>query len=137
MIKVSALPVAQQLRAWKHALYQNITAASNRRDDRALTWANAVEAKGSKIEDFATSPEEFVTLDRKLAAALSKVAVGLLSSKIVMYSEQVMIDHKRTPRVRLRRRVVGSYCSSYCTTILPARMQRRCSASTICRRLLV
>jgi hypothetical protein len=64
-IKVPTLPAGNQYRAWKHAVYSNINAASGRSDDKALTWARECEDKSKTVDDFIEGPKQFAMLDRK------------------------------------------------------------------------
>ncbi len=55
------LPVANQFRAWKNSVYQNVLQASGREDDKVLAWIREVERDGARPEDFAERTEEFAT----------------------------------------------------------------------------
>ena len=82
-----ALPSVAGFRAWKLAVYQNVNAASGREDDLALKWARQVEDDSVSLADLEVVPRQFITLSRKMAAALQKVATSEIGRKITRMAE--------------------------------------------------
>ena len=56
-VKVPNLPSANQFRAWKHTVYQNVNAASGRRDDKALEWIRECERIDALPAEFRDCPK--------------------------------------------------------------------------------
>ncbi|MDP7544528.1 MAG: hypothetical protein QGG31_02035, partial [Anaerolineales bacterium] len=108
-VKVPVLPTANQFRAWKHTVYQNVNAASGRHDDKALEWIRECERIGSLPEEFKTCHRRFATLDRKLAAALSKCATGELGRLLIQLSEDALNENRSVRGRELLRTIIHYY----------------------------
>ena len=81
---MSYFPLIAQLPAWKSHVRTACVDASNQKDERPVVrWLMDVEADGKVMTDFANSGKGFELLDRKLAAALKRVAKGDLSREII------------------------------------------------------
>ena len=76
-------PTMAQLPQWKMQLLHNVVAASGREEDEVVTrWLLRVERDGMTFDRLKKSGDGFRTLDRKLAAALSKIFSGELARKL-------------------------------------------------------
>ncbi len=120
-VKLPALPTASQFRAWKTSVYQSVLQASGREDDKVLSWIREVEKPGAKPEDFADKTKEFATLDRKVAASLTKLAQGELGRQITQRNDEALYKECRMARGR------ELLCIVFGTT-QPAKTPRFCSA---------
>ncbi len=74
--------------------------ASGREDDRVILWIREVETKGAKPEDFAEKTKEFLTLDPKVAASLTKLAQGELGRQITQRNDEALYKECRMARGR-------------------------------------
>ncbi len=72
-VKLPALPAASSFRALETSVYQSVLQASGREDDKLLSWIREAENPGAKPEDFADKTKELATLDRQVAASLTKL----------------------------------------------------------------
>ncbi|MCP4245128.1 MAG: DUF5377 domain-containing protein, partial [bacterium] len=108
-VSVPPLPNASQLRAWRITLLQNLDATANRDDDKVIDWAREVEDESKPAEYFADSGKTFPSVDRKLAAALSKVATGELGRRITQLQDQAMQNENRMVRGREILRLIFLY----------------------------
>jgi len=89
-VRVPQLPTANQLRAWKSAVYHAVNACSGRADDKAIAWMLETAREGAVQADFREPGVRFATVDRKLATALQKVATGELGRIITQESEMAL-----------------------------------------------
>ena len=86
VIKLVSLPEPAQFRAWRHSTRSKVVAASNN-PEAAFKWIKEVEEPSATIDSFRDSGK-FLTLDSKLASALSDIAKGDLGRKITLLTEK-------------------------------------------------
>ena len=67
-IVLDAAPTILTFREWKTRLYTIIHRAADRRNDSAIQWVRAVEAKGAVITDFQCADPEWASMENKLCA---------------------------------------------------------------------
>ena len=73
-IKLLYFPEGSQWRAWRAHTIHSIVSAAGRQDDLGQEWVMKVETEEPEaLED---PGEGWISLDRKLAAALTKIAKG-------------------------------------------------------------
>ena len=85
MIKIGTLPNAQQFRAWRLLVRDEVAAASGK-GQLAFTWSMETELPGATYDTLADSGN-FVNLDVKLAAALDKAASNEVGRKLTQAKE--------------------------------------------------
>ena len=110
-IKVGILPRVAQYDAWRNTLMQNIDAASNRTDSKALTWAQEVlDLDKFPDEYFAdTEPQHrFAKLDKKLCAAMQRIVHGELG-RTMTERVNIALKTRRVVRGRELLRMVINY----------------------------
>ena len=100
-LRFPEFPTPEKYRSWRTAVREEIRAASDRPDD-AWTWLLKVyderEDKKNHMAELC-NPAEFVTLDTKILAQLSKVARGELARQILTFKD-VEAQNKRVVRGR-------------------------------------
>ena len=111
-VSVPPLPKANAMRAWRNTVYQNVNSASGRPDDRTISWIRAVERPDAQPSDFLDSGKRFLTLDRKLGAALSKIATGELGRILTQAGEDAMQFNDRVARGRELLCIIFQYYST-------------------------
>ena len=108
-MSVPPLPHPSQFRAWRITVLQNLDATANRNDSRVIDWAREVEDESKSAEYFADSGKTFQSVDRKLGAALSKIATGELGRRITQLQDQAMQNENRMVRGREILRLIFLY----------------------------
>ena len=79
-IKIASFPHGSQWRAWRADTIHAVVSAAGRQDDLAQAWILKVEtADPRELED---PGEGWISLDRKLASALTKIAHGEVGREI-------------------------------------------------------
>ena len=96
----SKFPNAGNIANWKTALYKAVDAASGRRDDGVIPWLRQVESDEVSLSALRYTEAEFVTLDRKLAAALTKVCQGEFQRRLQHEECEQLERHNKTLRGR-------------------------------------
>ena len=100
-LRFPEFPTPEKYRCWRTAVREEIRAASDRPDE-AWTWLLKVyeerEGKRNHMAELG-NPAEFVTLDTKILAQLSKVARGELARQTLMFKD-VEAQNKRVVRGR-------------------------------------
>ena len=91
---------------------RNVNAASGREDDLALKWARQVEDDSVSLADLEVVPRQFITLSRKIAAALQKVAPSEIGRKITRMTESYVKQDKAIPGLVILRKIVEYYSTS-------------------------
>ena len=88
-IKLNNMPTPETYRHWKNHVREEVRAASDK-SDKAWTWLMEVWSKKDRAEKVKVlqDPGEFVTLDTKLLAALTRAAQGDLAQRILNYKEE-------------------------------------------------
>ncbi len=61
-----------QYRDWVTQLTRNVNTTANRADDDAIAWLHKVFKQNTTFDEFYDCPMAFLTLDRKMAKALSE-----------------------------------------------------------------
>ena len=100
-LRFPEFPTPEKYRSWRTAVREEIRAASDRPDE-AWTWLLKVyEEREDKRNHMAELgiPADFVTLDTKILAQLSKVARGELARQILTFKD-VEAQNKRVVRGR-------------------------------------
>ena len=100
-LRFPEFPTPEKYRSWRTAVREEVRAASDRPDE-AWTWLLKVyEEREDKKNHMAElgNPAEFVTLDTKILAQLSKVARGELARQILTFKD-VEAQNKRVVRGR-------------------------------------
>ena len=92
------MPDGNQFRAWKTAVYQSVLLASGREGDKVLAWLREVETRGARTEDFAEKTKDFASLDRKVAASLTKLAKGELGRQKIQRNDEALYIECRMAR---------------------------------------
>ena len=64
--------------------------AFGREGDKVLSWIREVEKPGAKPEDSADTTMEFATLDRTVAASLTRLAQGELGRQITSRNDEAL-----------------------------------------------
>ena len=72
-VKVPSYPSIATYRDWTTQLTRNVNTAANRFDDDSIAWLRAAFDINTTFDQFYSCPKEFLTLDRKLAKALSEI----------------------------------------------------------------
>ena len=104
-----AVPGGSQWRAWRANTIHSIVSAAGRQDDLAQDWIMRVETDESwTLED---PGEGWVSLDRKLAAALTKIAKGEIGREITQHNTTAL-NNNRVIRGRVLLALVFRYYSS-------------------------
>ena len=81
-------------------MYAIVNSASGRGDDKAMAWIMRPEKRGPDRAMYTRSTKDFMTLDKKLAAAIIKVANGELGREIHQYVEHTQTHEERMPKGR-------------------------------------
>jgi uncharacterized protein (DUF1684 family) len=87
-VKILSFPSGTAWRAWRANAIHAIVSAAGRHDDSALEWVMKVEAH--EAVDLETPGDGWVTLDRKLAAALTKISHGELGRQLTLTSNAAL-----------------------------------------------
>ena len=82
-VKLPSLPTNPQFRAWRLTVRAKVVAASGRGQE-CFTWMLQVEKTGATQESLSDPGRSFVSLDSKLAAAISEIVSGELGRKITL-----------------------------------------------------
>ncbi len=96
-------------RAWRANTIHAIVSAAGRHDDSALEWVMKVEAH--EAADLETPGDGWVTLDRKLAAALTKISHGRLGRQLTLTSNAAL-NSGQVARGRVLLALVFEYYSA-------------------------
>ena len=105
-VKTGNLPTPAQFRAWKNTLFQNVNAASGRMDDKALEWVMKTENLAIPDADMATCKRKFAILDRRLSAALQRIAHGELGRQITQAAEDALREGRAVRGRELLRLII-------------------------------
>ena len=84
-IHLQALPDGSHWRAWRANTINAVVAAAGRQDDLAQDWIMRVETDENWA--LADPGEGWISLDRKLAAALSKIAKGEIGRETLQFAD--------------------------------------------------
>ena len=108
-IKLLYFPEGSQWRAWRAHTIHSIVSAAGRQDDLGQEWVMKVETEEPEaLED---PGEGWISLDRKLAAALTKIAKGEIGREITQYNTTAL-NNNRVVRGRVLLALVFRYYSS-------------------------
>ncbi len=108
-VNILALPTGSQWRAWRGNTFASIVSAAGRQDDLAQAWILQVEtADPAELEH---PGEGWVSLDRKIAAALTKMATGEIGREITQRST-TCLNNNTIARGRVLLAIVFRYYAS-------------------------
>ena len=108
-IKLHSFPQGSQWRGWRSSTIHSIVSAAGRQDDKALEWILKVEKND---EDCLNDPGEgWIALDRKLAAALTKICHGELGRELTQASTMAL-NNDQVARGRTLLAIVFCYYAS-------------------------
>ena len=96
-------------RAWKANAIHAIVSAAGRHDDSALEWVMKVQAH--EAVDLETPGDGWVTLDRELAAALTRILRGELGRQLTLTSNDA-VSSGQVARGRALLALVFAYYSA-------------------------
>ena len=102
------MPQSLSWRAWKSKTILVVVSAAGRHDYTALLWIIQVEAH--QIEDLEVPGNGWVTLDRKLAAALTNISHGELGRMLTLHSN-ACLNQGRAARGRVLLQLVFNHYS--------------------------
>ena len=91
-IKIAPIPAPQYIRTWRQRLREEVCSASGNPDE-AFKWIVRVEDRDATFDEFGNSGG-FVTLDTKLAAALSRGLPGDLARKVEHAKEKLTMERR-------------------------------------------
>ena len=104
-----SFPSGTAWRAWRANTIHAIVSAAGRHDDSALEWVMKVETH--EAVDLETPGDGWVTLDRKLAAALTKISHGVLGRQLTLTSNAAL-NSGQAARGRVLLALVFEYYSA-------------------------
>ena len=108
-MKLLTFPEGSQWRAWRANTIHAIVSAAGRQDDLAQEWIMKVEAEEPTALD--EPGEGWISLDRKLAAALTKIARGEIGREITQHNTTAL-NNNLVIRGRVLRAIVCRCYSS-------------------------
>ena len=91
-VKVPSYPGMGQYRDWVTQLTRNVNTTANRADDDAIAWLHKVFKQNTTFDEFYECPMAFLTLDRKMAKALSEVCPKSLKDQLT--NKEVVYQNK-------------------------------------------
>ena len=108
-IKLLVFPTGRQWRAWRNHAIHAIVSAAGRQDDLAQAWIMRVETDEPwQLQD---PGEGWISLDRKLVAALTKTAHGEVGREILQVTTTAL-NNNQVVRGRVLLALVFKYYAS-------------------------
>ena len=108
-VKILAFPTGSQWRAWRGNTFASIVSAAGRQDDLAQAWILQVETADPAELEY--PGEGWVSLDRKIAASLTKMAHGEIGREITQKSN-TRLNNNTIARGRVLLAIVLRYYAS-------------------------
>jgi hypothetical protein len=108
--KLQPLPIGQAFQAWRMSTIQTTIAAAGRQGDNALGWTLLAD-KADSVDELNIPGRDWVSLGRKLASAVTKIAHGELGRQIALMNSTA-IDAGRIARGRRLLQLVFHHYSS-------------------------
>ena len=85
-ISISSFPAGAQWRAWRANTIQSVISATGRQNDLACPWI--MKRESDELSQLTWPGKGWVSLDRKLAAALTKIAHGEIGRELSQMTTQ-------------------------------------------------
>ena len=92
-MKLSPFPEGGQWRAWRASAIHAIVSAAGRQDDLAPEWVMMVDTEEPWSPALEEPGEGWVSLDRKLAAAITNIASGDIGRETTQYNTTTLNNH--------------------------------------------
>ena len=108
-IKLLQFPQGSQWRAWRANTLQAITSAAGRQDDLAFYWVRKCETDDPTT--LSVPGKEWISLDRKLAAALTNIAHGEIGRQLTLLTT-IALNNNQIIRGRVLLATVFKYYAS-------------------------